>query len=62
CVKVCKEGVLEVMVDDYDDEVIAVREEHRKKIKYSCAPCKPAGSTETPCIKACPMGGMKHSW
>ncbi|MFZ5632457.1 MAG: ferredoxin [Bacillota bacterium] len=62
CVGACPEGVLEVMVDDYDDEVIAVREEHRKKIKYSCAPCKPTGATETPCLRACAGGGLKHSW
>lgn len=62
CVEACPEKVLEVMVDDYDDEVIAVRDEHRKKVKYSCAPCKPTATTETPCIRACAPGGIKHSW
>lgn len=61
CVGACPENVLEVMVDDCNDEVIAVREEHRKKIKYSCAPCKPTGWTDTPCIRACAAGGIKHS-
>lgn len=27
--------------NDYDEDVATVVEEHRKKIKYSCAPCKP---------------------
>lgn len=63
CVPACPEQVLEVIVDDYDDEVIAVREEHRKKIKYSCAPCKPTdGRREMPCIAACAPGALKHSW
>lgn len=51
--------VLEVMVDDYDDEVIAVHQEHRKIIKYSCAPCKPTGTTEFPCVRACGLEGIK---
>jgi NAD-dependent dihydropyrimidine dehydrogenase PreA subunit len=41
CVKACPESVLEILEDDYDDEVVAVRGEHRNKIKYLCAPCKP---------------------
>lgn len=61
CVGVCPAQVLEVMVDDYDDEVIAVHKEHRKKIKYSCAPCKPTGTTEFPCVRACGLEGIKHS-
>ncbi len=63
CVEACPEQVLEVITDDYDDQVIAVREEHRKKIKYSCAPCKPTGGTkEIPCVAACRLGGLRHSW
>ena len=43
-------------------EVIAiVYEEHRKKFKYSCAPCKPACETKSlPCIIACESGAIKH--
>ncbi len=33
--------MLELIEDDYDDVVCAVVADHRKKIKYSCAPCKP---------------------
>lgn len=63
CVTACPESVLEVIEDDYDDEVIAVRGEHRKKIKYTCAPCKPTdGRREMPCTKACSSEGIKHSW
>lgn len=59
CVRACPENVLEVIVDDYDDEVISVREEHRKKIKYSCAPCKPAGPASAPCRTACRNSGIR---
>ncbi|KKM20814.1 hypothetical protein LCGC14_1641680, partial [marine sediment metagenome] len=67
CVEVCPEGVFEMAEDELDplgDEVIAiVNEEHRKKIKYSCAPCKPAGeSKELPCVLVCEPKALEHSW
>ncbi len=63
CAGACPAGVLEIITDDYDDEVCAVREEHRKQIKYSCAPCKPASGWQTlPCTDACPHGALAHSW
>jgi ferredoxin len=63
CVKVCPAGVLEMITDDYDDVVAAVTEEHRKKIKYSCAPCKPTGERPPlPCVAACPTEAITHSW
>jgi ferredoxin len=65
CVEVCPENVLEMAEDELDplgDEIIAtVSEEHRKKIKYSCAPCKGEGK-ELPCVKACEPGAISHSW
>ncbi len=63
CVKACPAEVMEMITNDYDEVVAAVTEEHRKKIKYSCAPCKPAsGSSEIPCITACEPGAIVHSW
>ena len=63
CVPACPTGVLAVEVDDYDDTVCTVKEEHRKQIKYSCAPCKPAsGWSKLPCTEACPHGALTHSW
>jgi len=59
CHAACPAGVLEVTEDDYGDVVVAVREEHRRKIKYSCAPCPPGGR---PCRAACPAGAVRHSW
>ena len=67
CVEACPEGVLEMAENELDplgDEIIAtVSEEHRKKIKYSCAPCKPtSGPVELPCVLACAPGALTHSW
>lgn len=67
CVEACPNNVLEMitMFIDLEDRVVpAVREEERKKIKYTCAPCKPIGSTKPPpCIEACPHpGAITHSW
>ncbi len=67
CVEDCPEGVLEMAEDELDplgDEIIViVNENHRKKIKYSCAPCKSAGEIKSlPCVQACELGAIKHSW
>jgi Fe-S-cluster-containing hydrogenase component 2 len=63
CAVACPEGVLEIILDDYDDAVAAVVEDHRKKIKYSCAPCKPGRDRPPlPCLTACTPGAITHSW
>jgi NAD-dependent dihydropyrimidine dehydrogenase PreA subunit len=67
CVTACPNKVLELAVDPYEplDEktVVVVNEANRKKVKYSCAPCKPAGrKTELPCVAACKKQAITHSW
>ena len=64
CVEACPEGVLEIIEDDYEDMVCAVVEGQRKKIKYSCAPCKPdRNRPPLPCVTACPFDdALEHSW
>lgn len=63
CVSACPVGLFEIIVDDYDDEVAAIREEHRKKLKYDCAPCKPVSERPPlPCVDKCVPGAVKHSW
>jgi ferredoxin len=67
CVDACPEGVLEVAEDELDplaeNLVAKVTENHRKKIKYSCAPCKPTGETsELPCVQVCIPQALSHSW
>jgi ferredoxin len=63
CVDACPEKLFKIMVDDYDDEVSSIKEDHRKKIKYDCAACKPAGDRPPlPCVEACTPGAITHSW
>lgn len=67
CAEACPHGVMDAGPDENDpfrDEPVArVRDDHRKKIKYSCAPCKPVtGRPELPCVKVCEAGAIEHSW
>ena len=67
CIEVCPANALELAPDDNDpfreEPVVIVVAEHRKKIKYTCGPCKPVGSDAAPpCIAACKPGAIKHSW
>ena len=67
CVEMCPSAVLEIGPNEFDpmdeDMMVVVKEEHRKKIKYSCAPCKPAsGRKELPCVQSCQTAAIVHSW
>jgi NAD-dependent dihydropyrimidine dehydrogenase PreA subunit len=69
CVSACPAGVLEVGEDENDplneNPVAKVVAGQRKKIKYSCCPCKPAHGykmTDLPCVKACFPCAIIHSW
>jgi len=67
CIEVCPAKALELRPDDNDpfrdEPVVVVVEEHRKKIKYTCAPCKPvSGNTPPPCIASCEPGAITQSW
>ncbi len=67
CVTACPYGVMGVGPDENDPlsdaEVAFVTEAERKKIKYTCAPCKPtSGRAPLPCIEACPCSAIEHSW
>jgi Fe-S-cluster-containing hydrogenase component 2 len=66
CVGACPYGVFAVGEDENDPlsdkEVAFVTEKERKKIKYTCAPCKPNRNAIPPCINACEMQAIEHSW
>ena len=67
CVEVCPGKVLAVGENENDplseDEVAFVVDIERKKIKYTCAQCKPASDRpELPCVAACEPGAITHSW
>jgi ferredoxin len=64
CVEACPAGVLEMIEEDPVEEnrVAAVSDEHRRKIKDSCARCKPTGYVSLPCVGACEPRAIRHSW
>jgi len=66
CAEVCPANIFEIGEDEYDpfsEETVAkVKDEERKKIRYSCAPCQPGyGETPPPCLTACEPGAISHS-
>jgi len=64
CAEVCPASVLEVIPNDFDIDdgnIMSVQEQHRHKLKYSCAPCKKtSGDDEPPCVSACPTQAISH--
>jgi ferredoxin len=67
CVAICPAQLFEVVADPFDPlaerEIAVIREEHRKKLKYSCVPCKPSGERlPLPCVQACQPQAISHSW
>jgi len=66
CVEVCPKKALEVGEDEYDpfreEPVVKVVAGERKKLRYTCAPCKPGfGENPAPCAAACEFGAIAHS-
>ena len=63
CVDACPARLMEIIEDDYEDDVAAIREEARHKLKYACVPCKPVSDRlPLPCVEACPARAIEHSW
>lgn len=63
CVRACPKAMFEIITDDYDDQVAAIKQANRKTLAYDCTGCKPAGGYSTlPCTAACTPGAVKHSW
>ena len=64
CVTKCPQGALQMetqLIDLEDKLVAAVTEQHRKKIKYTCSPCKP-DTGQTICVMACKRGAISCVW
>ena len=63
CVGACPATLFVEEEDPYGEQVVAIDEGKRKKLKYECVPCKPASSrVELPCVAACPFDALTHSW
>jgi Fe-S-cluster-containing hydrogenase component 2 len=64
CVKICPQSAiqLETLFIDLEDKVVAsLTEVQRKKIKYTCSPCKPE-KNNAPCVIACESKAVKCTW
>ena len=64
CVERCPKSALQldsVFVDLEDKTVVSVKEEQRKKIKYTCSSCKPE-SNNAPCVLACEFKAIACTW
>ena len=66
CTAVCPARALEIADDEFDPfrdaKVARIKEEDRKKIRYTCAPCRPGyGVTAPPCATACSPNAITHS-
>ena len=64
CIKKCPRNALEMITEMIDLEVktvAAVTEQHRKKISYTCAACKPENN-KTPCVLACKQSAIRCVW
>ena len=64
CIKACPQSALkmEAMFIDLEDKMVAaVTEEHRKKIRYTCSPCKPE-EEKLPCVLSCTQNAIKCIW
>jgi NAD-dependent dihydropyrimidine dehydrogenase PreA subunit len=64
CVQQCPKNALEKITEfiDLEDKTIAaIKEEHRKKISYTCAQCKPQGN-KTPCVLSCEQNAIWCVW
>jgi len=66
CPQVCPGKILVVGPDEIDilreDPVVFVKHDERKKVRYSCASCKPGyGIEAAPCTAVCESKAISHS-
>jgi len=64
CIKQCPQSALQletILIDLEDKTVASVVEAYRKKIKYTCSPCKPE-TNNAPCVLACERKAINCTW
>jgi len=70
CVEVCPADMWELEEDEFaileaGELVAAIKEEHRKSVRYDCSPCKSPsgdGSGTAACAEACHVDAIELSW
>lgn len=60
CITACPEKLFATELNDFDDEVVLIREAVRHTLGTDCANCK--ASKPEPCLKACAAGAITLSW
>ncbi|MDR1131193.1 MAG: ferredoxin [Oscillospiraceae bacterium] len=61
CISACPEQLFATELDDFDDEVVLIREAARNTLQASCASCKANGEMEL-CRSVCPADAIGFSW
>lgn len=61
CVEKCPENLFVIELDDFDDEVVVIREDSRNTLRTNCANCKANGEKEI-CRQACKFDAIGFSW
>ena len=63
CVTACPNGILEIVLDDYDEPKAAIKAEHSKSLGYTCpgyyAKCDKDAAN---CHSVCKSGALEHTW
>lgn len=61
--RVCPKDVFEIIEDDYDESVAAVKHDFITKIGYICPGYeKKCKNEDANCHTVCTVGAIKHSW
>ena len=61
CIEVCPEKLFVSELDDFDDEVVVIKEDARNTLQTACAFCKADGKVEL-CKAACDADAIGFSW
>ena len=63
CVTACPKEILEIYLDDYDENVMKVKDGPSKQLYYLCGSCTPPGSeVKYICEQVCEQNAISHSW
>ena len=67
CIRECPAGLFEAILDDYDDEVVQIRENMRNQLRLKCVVCKNRDNDQKEgyapvCMQVCPHGALRHTW
>ena len=63
CVQACPKDILEMFLDDYDEEVVKVKDGPVQQLYYICGSCRsPQNEIKYICEEVCQPEALSHSW